>query len=100
MTTELLALILGGGFATLVGAVVQAYRSIRDGSRTQERDAYADLEAARKKEFDSREWAEIERDYWHSWAAELEYFMLTKLPREQMPIRPPFPRRPAEESAT
>lgn len=91
MSTELLAIILGTGGVAMLGALVQAWRSIRAGAAQHERDAYTDLEASRQKEYRRRERAEVERDYWHSWAAMLEFVIRAKLPPEDLPARPPWP---------
>lgn len=97
MNTEFLTIILGGGAAAMVTAIVQAYRSIKDGSRVQEKDAFADLEISRRRETRRREWAETERDYWHSWAATLEFTLRANVASNLVPERPPYPIRPKEE---
>ena len=91
MSTELLAIILGTGGVAMLGALVQAWRSIRAGAAQHERDAYTDLEKSRRREYHRRERAEIERDYWHSWAAMLEFVIRTKLPPSDLPERPLWP---------
>lgn len=91
MSTELLAVILGTGGVAMLGALVQAWRSIKAGSAQHERDAYSDLENSRRKEYLRRERAEEERDYWHTYAANLEYVIRTELPADKHPLRPPFP---------
>jgi hypothetical protein len=99
MSTELLAIILGTGGVAMLGALVQAWRSIRAGAAQHERDAYSDLEQSRRREYHRRERAEIERDYWHAWAAMLEFVIRTKLPPEDLPLRPPWPKESALEES-
>lgn len=94
MSTELLAIILGTGGVAMLGALVQAWRSIRAGSAQHERDAYSDLENSRRKEYLRRERAEIERDYWHGYAAMLEFVVRAELPPEKLPIKPAWPSLP------
>lgn len=86
-----LAVILSTGAAAMLLAVIQAYRSIKDGAKADERDAFADLENSRKGESIKRTNAERLRDYWHSRAAELEYIILSKLGRAELPPPAPLP---------
>lgn len=95
--TEFLALILSAGAAAMLAAIVQAYRSIKEGAKADEKDAFADMEVARKKEVRARTQAEKERDYWHNLAAGREYVILSKLGPEALPPAPPFPVPPPEE---
>lgn len=92
--TEILALILSGGTAAMVLAVVQAYRSLKDGSRADDRDAFAELEDSRTNEKARADQAERERDYWHNRAATLEYVVITKNGPEALPPKEPFPEPP------
>lgn len=99
MSTELLAIILGTGGVAMLGALVQAWRSIRAGAAQHERDAYTDLEKSRRKEYIRRERAEVERDYWHAWAAMLEFVIRTKLPPGDLPPRPTWPPEIVQEES-
>ena len=94
MSTEVLALILGTGGVAMLGALVQAWRSIKAGAAQHERDAYTDLEKSRRREYLRRERAEVERDWWHSYAAQLEYIIRTELPPSSFPARPSWPPLP------
>jgi len=94
MSTEILALILSAGAAAMITALVQAWRSIKAGSAQHERDAYSDLEKSRRKEYLRRERAEVERDWWHAWAAQLEYVIAANLPPDKFPPKPSYPPLP------
>lgn len=89
--TEILAIILGGGAAAMVTACVAAYRSIKEGSRAQEKDAVADLEKWRASADDRRERVEVERDYWRMRSGSLEYLIVSRWGAEHLPPRESFP---------
>lgn len=95
--TEFLAIILSTGAAAMIAALVQAYRSIKDGAKSDEKDAFADIENSRKKESIKRANAEKWRDYWHSRSGELEYVIGSNLGREKIPPLQPFPELEPEE---
>jgi hypothetical protein len=105
--SEFLALILSGGAAAMLAAIVQAYRSLRDGSRAEDRDAFAEIEESRKSEARRRKNAESERDYWRRRAATLEFAYISHVGPEKLPKfdpEPQFPeerdRKPEEETTT
>ncbi len=95
--TEFLAVILGGGAAAMVTAIVQAYRSIKDGSRVAEKDAVADLEKWRSTSDSRRALAERKYDYWRSVAGSMEYVIRSRLGDEAMPPRGPEPKDDEED---
>lgn len=89
--SQFLAVILSAGAAATITAVVQAYRSLKDGARSDDRDAFAEIESNRAAEARLRARAELERDYWHRRAATLEYMLITKAGVESVPPSEPFP---------
>lgn len=92
MGTELLALLLGGGGVAMVTALVRAYRSIKEGSRAAEKDAYATLDARARNASTRADWAERERDWWHRRSAQLERVIIIKLGMDSVPDPyDPFP---------
>lgn len=98
MGTELLALILGGGGVAMITALVRAYRTLREGSRAAEKDAYATLDSQRRNESQRADWAEKERDWWHRRSSQLERVIIIKLgPDEVPPHRDPYPEHEEED---
>jgi hypothetical protein len=80
----LLTLALGGGGATIIGAVFQAWRSLRTDASKQARQSIEDLERWRAEANDAREAAEEARDEavarmyeWKRYAGALEYSLIT-----------------------
>jgi hypothetical protein len=82
----------------MLAALIQAYRSIKEGARADEHDAFADMEQARKDAVKHRRIAELERDHWHSRAGTLEWIILTKLGPDQVPPPLPIPQVKEEDS--
>lgn len=73
----------------LLAVVVAAYKgvtAIRAGAHKKERGAIADLKRWREEQYDARQQAEKERDYWRSFAGKCEY----ELDRRGLPV----PKRP------
>ena len=98
MGTELLALLLGGGGVAMVTALVRAYRTLREGSRAAEEDAYATLGSQRRNETTRANWAESERDWWHRRAAQFERVIIINLgPDKVPPPTEPFPNHGSED---
>ena len=105
-TGDLLTLLLGGGATATIVALFNGLKSIREGSRSRERDTIADLIQRRKESDDERDKARDERDeaevraeialnqrdYWRNWAGMLEYTILqidpAKLPPKPLPPNP------------
>lgn len=110
---QLLTLLLGGGMVATITAVFSGVKSLREGSRSRERDTISDLIARRKEAdeerdkarderdeaFNARDRAFNQRDYWRNWAALLEYTILQNMP-DKMPVKPtppdPDAKRPEE----
>jgi len=88
---ELLTVLLTGGLGAMVLAGVQAWRTIREGAKADDKDAYLDLESKRVSEKRRADRAEQERDHWRTWAGTLEYVILTNLGPEALPPRQPLP---------
>lgn len=86
--TEFLAIILSAGTAAMIGAVVQAYRSLKEGSRADDRDALAELESSRTRERDRADNAETDRDYWRNRAGGLEFVLVSRLGADALPAGP------------
>lgn len=62
--STVLAVIIGAGGATFIGAVVRAWLDLRAGSQARERDVKTDLKSWNDElEHRARE-AELDRDYW------------------------------------
>jgi hypothetical protein len=70
---QLLTLLLGGGCVATITALFNGIKSIREGTRTRERDTIADLIKSRDEAEEEREDALDERDWWRNWAGQLEY---------------------------
>lgn len=103
---QLLTLLLGGGMVATITAVFSGFKSLREGTRSRERDTISDLIARRKEAdderdkareerdeaFDARDRAFNQRDYWRNWAGTLEYTIMvidpTKLPVKPVPPDP------------
>lgn len=88
---EFLTIVLSAGAAAMLTAIVQSYRSLREGSKADEKDAFITLDEQRTSESHRRERAEVERDYWHRRAATLEYELITKLGPSALPEAEPWP---------
>ncbi len=77
---NLLTLILGGGLVATIGALVNGYKSLRDGAKSREKGTIEDLVSQRKaaneeRDLESKEkdFAFDQRDYWRNRAADLEF---------------------------
>jgi len=91
LPTELLISLLGVGGAAMIAAIVQAYRSIRDGAKVDEKDAFSAMESNWGIERRRAERAIVERDYWHQRSATLEYVIRTHLGPDAVPVFDPLP---------
>lgn len=96
---QLLTLLLGGGAVATITALFNGVKSIKEGSKSRERDTISDLIEQRKEAwkdrddaFDSRDKAFDERDYWRNWAGQLDYIVRSKGHEV-----PPMPPRPGEK---
>lgn len=94
---QLLTLLLGGGAVATITALFNGVKSLREGSRSREKDTIKDLIDQRKEAwedrdsaFDARDAAFNERDYWRNWAGQLEYVIRSE--GLQLPNRPQMPR--------
>jgi hypothetical protein len=98
--TDLLPIIitalLGGGGAVFLGALIKGWSDLRAGVRAREREAVADLAAARADAEDRRVDAERDRDYWRSVAAGYGY----QLRHAGMAPDPEAPVPPSEKNRT
>lgn len=74
--SQLLTLLLGGGFVATVTALFNGVKSLREGSRSRERDTISDLINGRKEAEHDRDRNADERDMWRNWAGRLEYGLL------------------------
>ena len=99
---NLLTLILGGGLVATLSALVNGYKSLKDGARTREKGTIEDLISQRKKAYEDRDieleeknFALDQRDFWRNRAADLE-FELRKAGIEP-PQRGEEPRRESRE---
>lgn len=99
---SLLTLLLGGGAVATITALFNGLKSLREGSRSRERDTVKDLIEQRKEArterdeaVDRAEHALDERDYWRNRAGTLEYL----LGRTGTDI-PPLPPKPWEKEIT
>ena len=95
---SLLTLILGGGLVATITAIVNGYKSLKDGARAREKGTIEDLISQRKKayeerdqEFEEKNFAFDQRDYWRNYSADLEYTMRQN--GIEIPPRPPEPKR-------
>lgn len=77
---NLLTLILGGGLVATLSALVNGYKSLKDGARTREKGTIEDLISQRKKAYEDRDieleeknFALDQRDFWRNRAADLEF---------------------------
>jgi len=93
---QLLTLLLGGGAVATITALFNGVKSLREGSRSRERDTIGDLiqrrkdaEEERDRAYDARDRAFDERDYWRNWAGSLEYVCEQR--GVGMPTKPPMP---------
>ena len=99
--TEILSILLGGGGVAMLAAAVQAFRSLREGSKADEKDAFADMEYKRAGEKRRADRAEVERDYWHRRASDLEHVIRVQLGPAEVPELEPWPEEtplPVQES--
>jgi hypothetical protein len=85
---QLLTLLLGGGCVATITALFNGIKSIREGTRTRERDTISDLIKAKDEAEKEREDALDERDYWRNWAGQLEYVCFKN--GYTLPPKPPF----------
>ena len=99
---NLLTLILGGGLVATLSALVNGYKSLKEGARTREKGTIEDLISQRKKAYEDRDvesdeknFALDQRDFWRNRAADLE-FELRKAGIEPPP-RGEEPRRETKE---
>ena len=95
--SEVLGLILSGGAAAMIAAIVQAVRSLRDGARAEDRDAFADLDRERAKAVIQKNNAEKMRDYWHNRSAALQFVVVKNLGVEALPAELPVPELDKED---
>lgn len=77
---NILTLILGGGLVGTLTALFNGYRSLKDGAKTREKGTIEDLVSQRKNavqerelEFEEKNFAFDQRDFWRNRAADLEY---------------------------
>lgn len=81
---QLLTLLLGGGALATITALFNGVKSLREGSRSRERDTIKDLIEQRKEAwserdeaFDLRDNALDQRDFWRERAGTLDYLCRT-----------------------
>lgn len=79
---NLLTLILGGGLVATLTALVNGYKSLKEGARTREKGTIEDLISQRKKAYEERDieakekdFAIDQRDFWRNRAADLEFIL-------------------------
>lgn len=77
---SLLTLILGGGLVGTLTALFKGYTSLRDGARSREKGTIEDLVSQRRTavedrdaEFEEKNFAFDQRDFWRNRAADLEF---------------------------
>ena len=77
---NLLTLILGGGLVATLSALVNGYKSLKDGARTREKGTIEDLISQRKKAYEDRDIGVEEkdfgldqRDFWRNRAEDIEF---------------------------
>lgn len=94
---QLLTLLLGGGAVATITALFNGIKSLREGSRSRERDTISDLinrrkeaEEERDRAYDARDRAFDERDWWRNWAGRLEYTLVVN--GVPLPPKEPFPK--------
>lgn len=94
---SLLTLLLGGGMVATISALFNGVKSLREGSKSRERDTINELIEQRKEAwkdrdeaFDARDKAFDERDYWRNRAGQLEFIVQSNgIPTPALqPLRP------------
>lgn len=70
---QLLTLLLGGGAVATITALFNGIKSLREGSRSRERDTISDLINGRKTAETERDEAMDQRDAWRNRSGALEY---------------------------
>ena len=93
VTSDLLNALLGAGGVGFMAALYRGVKDYREGTWRHRDGAVADLEKWRKSSDEARQWEQIQGEYWHNWAADLEYIVRTKLGEGALPVKDPFPIR-------
>lgn len=86
MVSDWLNTLFPTGLAAVFLAAYKGIAEIRKGARAKERGAIADLKKWREEQYDARQQAERERDYWRSYAGRCVF----ELERRGLPL----PKRP------
>lgn len=95
---QLLTLALGGGLVATITALFNGIKSLREGSRSRERDTIRDLVEQRKEAWQDRDEAIDQRDYWRNRAGLLEY--LCNSNGVAVPSLPPMPTKEISNERT
>lgn len=86
---DILTLLLGGGAVATIAAIFKGVQALKEGARSREKDAVADLEAWRVKANQARELAEAQRDYWRDKAGEYRFMLREQGVKDLPEERPP-----------